>query len=632
MAKAAILVPRELMAQQAKQLLTNSKYGSLTITEIRIVGTTRAVTDALQAVENGAEIIIARGLQATYIKQNTSIPVVEIVLTGQELALLVAKAKKTLGNPHPHIAFVGNVFSDMSHFEELFDIKLSLFQYNNLEQHIEMVSHAAHCGADIIIGGDMSNQQAAKMGIPSLFFESTEESIREALRIAQLTGYAMDVERRQTAQMENLLDSYVNGLILLDTQCNILKTNHIVEEMLAQPVAELEGAPLARVLPEIDIESIQRVIDSTTAVYHTTLKLAGGKATIWVTPVKKEQEVIGASLVCYGETNETKQNQLYKKNMQFGNYNARTNFRNIICASPKMKRLVDNAKLFALSSAPILIEGENGTEKEAIAQAIHLASMRSEAPFITLDCSLLDAVAQKALLFGGTAPKEEKGILEKSSFGTVYLHNIHALSMENQYHLFSALQTRVLGSSNVKPELTLDLRLIASTTQNLAQQMQAGAFCADLYYLLHALVLQIPPLRARPEDLQLQMKAAVEASASRHHRRITLTPDALQCIREYSWPGNATQINSFCERLVLSAPRQRVDRSIMLGLINLLYPQQPALGKSPAATNINTQAAQIEALLEKYHGNRKQVAQAMGISTTTLWRRMKQFGILDHKN
>ncbi|MBS6646629.1 MAG: PrpR N-terminal domain-containing protein, partial [Clostridiaceae bacterium] len=190
MGKIALLVSREEMLYQAHNILQEKKYE---ISEIRVVQTQDTIVEARQSIANGASIIIARGLQASLIKQYTDIPVVEIVLTAQEMALLVVKAKQIVKKPKPVIAVVGfkNMFCDMSYFDTLYDIELRTYYSDNSSGLRDASLRAVEEKADLIIGGDTAVEVATKAHVPSLFLSTTEDSLKTAFAMAESMDYAM---------------------------------------------------------------------------------------------------------------------------------------------------------------------------------------------------------------------------------------------------------------------------------------------------------------------------------------------------------------------------------------------------------------------------------------------------------
>lgn len=631
MAKVVLLLPSQLMVDQAKQVLDSTHYENLTIHEIRMIGTSTAIGEAHNAMESGAEIIIARGLQAMYIREHTNAPVVEIFMTGQELGVLVQAAKKLTGQKKPYIAFVGNVFSDMSRFEELFDIRLGLYRYRNMEEHLGKIAEAVASGPDVVIGGDLANQYASKHGIACMFYESTEESIREALRIAALMGYAIDLEKRHSAQMEALLDGYTSGMILIDSNKKILRVNHIVVEIFGKSGDILAQTDLYQLMPGVEVEGIERLLNGSLEVYQAVVQVGEQDVTVWASPFREGGEIIGATLLCHSAKSVRKNSRLAMKNMQLRGFIAKNPFQTLQCSSKQMKQAVDTAKLYAVSQSTVLLVGEKGTEKDLIAQGIHMASVRREGPYVTLSCICIDEREQEARLFGQMGADgqlvSEKCALATSSYGTLYLRDIDALSPKNQHRLLNVLNTRTLSYDNICPEVLLDLRLIVSTDGDLEQMMRAGLFREDLYYRIHALCVTVPPVRERKEDILSLLKVALEQYGEQYYRGLSLTPEAWDVLREYSWPGNLIQISTFCERLILTAPKQKVDGGTMRHLLGQLY-SQTVLPSSREALLLRPEADRIVMLMEKHYGNRNYVAKELGISITTLWRRMKKYGII----
>lgn len=227
MGKIVLLVSREEMLHQAHNILQEKKFE---IGEMRVIETKDTVIEARKAIAGGATLIIARGLQASMVKQYTDIPVAEIVMTAQEMALLVMKAKQILKKEHPVIAVVGfkNMFCDMSFFDMIYDIELRTY-FASAGEELEQTSRkAAQEQADLIIGGDTAVSVATEYGIPSLFLSPTEDSMRNAMAIAERMDYAMGVEKRKEAQFEALLDNSLNGVMRTDSEGKITAMNPIM--------------------------------------------------------------------------------------------------------------------------------------------------------------------------------------------------------------------------------------------------------------------------------------------------------------------------------------------------------------------------------------------------------------------
>ena len=188
---------------------------------------------------------------------------IEIVLTAQEMALLVMRARQIVKKQLPVIAVVGfrNMFCDMSYFDELYDIRLKTYYASQgMEDELkELVRQAVTDGADLVIGGDTAISAATEMGVPSLFVSMTEESLRNAFSMAESMEYAMKTEKKSEAQMEVLLDYTFNGVIRLDSKGIVMGVNPLMTDMIGQTEEELKGLSIQKIAPETSARSRKRI-------------------------------------------------------------------------------------------------------------------------------------------------------------------------------------------------------------------------------------------------------------------------------------------------------------------------------------------------------------------------------------
>jgi len=506
-----------------------------------------------------------------------------------------------------------------------------MYSYKTMDEHIPQIARAVESGADIIVGGDLSIQWARKTGVPYLFYGSTEESIGEAMRMAEVVATAIEIEKSSAARIEALMDNYTNGIIMLDINKNVTNINQFAAEMLDIDSASVVGKTIESLLPEIEEEGIDGLLDGRAEVYHTSVVVAEREIAIWAAPVKEVGRVIGISVTCASSNHTQALTRKTVKSMYMRGYTARGDLRRISGTSKQMRNVIEAARLYAMSQYPVLITGAAGSEKEAVAQGIHSVSARRGGPFVAVDCFGIDERRQELMLFGDESKKADEGgngALEMANYGTLFLNDIDALGSAVQYRLFRSLTNRRISRDNVGSGLMLDVRLIASTSKDLAQEIQEGRFREDLFYFVNSLVLRLPPLKERPEDRWPLINDAIERSAERFHRQIALTEEARELLVKYDWPGNIIQIESFCERLVLTTPRQKVDASFIRSLLNTLYKEDKVHEVSGGANGgDNPEAVKISEMMKKYYGSRAKVAQELGVSTTTLWRKIKKYGI-----
>lgn len=634
MSKIAILLPKEYMLEQARRVIEEDK---LDIDILKVIKTADSVYEARQAVELGAEVILARGVQAAFIKQYTNIPVAEMTLTGQEIGLMIASAKKKVPDKkHPRIALIGfkNMFSDMTYTDELFDVELKFYDITAIEQAAEKVDLAIEEGADVLLGGDTVNTLAMQKGFPGQFIDSTEESIRSAVTVACKMIQTAEAEKNYIAQFETVLDNSYNGILEIDEEKKIRIVNKAGEELFRKKAAQLQETALEKVLPELEMRYIDEVLNGGRDAFMTSVYVMGMPMMVTAAPIQYEDQIRGAIISIYRNTSIRKNSNTEELRSHYlKGYVAHAHFSAFRITSKEMEYCVELSKMYALSRRPVLIIGEEGTEKEILAQCIHNNSSYKAGPFVTINCSGMTEQMQIDRIFGNPHAEDEslkKGALTIGDLGTILISEVEKLSPVCQYRLYRAIRYDALIQNDLERSQTLDNRIIATTTEDLYKCVQAGNFREDLYYLLNGLVVEIPPLRKRQEDI----RAIIEENRVKFTRRYAKFPriseDAMETMLSYPWPGNEIQLEAFCERMMLTSPKKTITSDFVQFLLDDLYPvQKHKLEDGTTVIYQHPEAARLTELLEKHHGNRSAVAKELGISTTTLWRHMKKYGVIN---
>lgn len=633
MSKIAILLPKEYMLEQARNVIREDE---LDIDILKVIKTSDSVYEARQAVEQGAEVVLARGVQAAFIRQYTNIPVAELTLTGQEIGLMIASAKKKVPDKKcPQIALIGfkNMFSDTTYADELFDIRLKFYDITAIEQAAEKVDLAIQEGADVLLGGDTVNALAAQKGIPAQFIDSTEESIRSAIGVAKKMILTAEAEKNFTAQFETVLDNSYNGILEIDENKEIMIVNRAGEELFHKKASQLEGTALEKVIPELEQRYIDDVLSGKRDSFMTSVYVAGVPMMLTAAPIQYENKIRGAIISLYRNASVRKNDADELHSYYLKGYVAHAHFSDIRITGKEMEYCVELSKMYALSKNPVLICGEDGTDKEKLAQCIHNNSSYKAGPFVAVNCSGMTEQMQVDRLFGNPDAEDEsmkKGALAIGDHGTIVISEIEKLSLLCQYRLYRAIRYDSLIQNDLERSQTLDNRIIAITGADLYQYVEQGRFRQDLYYLLNSLTVEIPPLRKRPQDI----RAIVEDCRVRFTKRYTRFPkiaeDAMEALAGFGWQGNEIQLESFCERLFLTSPKKTITSDYVYFLLDTLYPVKERISEDGTTVIYqHPEAARLTELLEKHQGNRSAVAKELGISTTTLWRRMKKYGVIN---
>lgn len=633
MSKIAILLPKEYMLEQARNVIREDE---LDIDILKVIKTSDSVYEARQAVEQGAEVVLARGVQAAFIRQYTNIPVAELTLTGQEIGLMIASAKKKVPDKKcPQIALIGfkNMFSDTTYADELFDIRLKFYDIAAIEQAAEKVNLAIQEGADVLLGGDTVNALAAQKGIPAQFIDSTEESIRSAIGVAKKMILTAEAEKNFTAQFETVLDNSYNGILEIDENKEIMIVNRAGEELFHKKASQLEGTALEKVIPELEQRYIDDVLSGKRDSFMTSVYVVGVPMMLTAAPIQYENKIRGAIISLYRNASVRKNDADELHSYYLKGYVAHAHFSDIRITGKEMEYCVELSKMYALSKNPVLICGEDGTDKEKLAQCIHNNSSYKAGPFVAVNCSGMTEQMQVDRLFGNPDAEDEsmkKGALAIGDHGTIVISEIEKLSLLCQYRLYRAIRYDSLIQNDLERSQTLDNRIIAITGADLYKYVEQGRFRQDLYYLLNSLTVEIPPLRKRPQDIRAIVEDCRVRFTKRYARFPKIAEDAMEALAGFGWQGNEIQLESFCERLFLTSPKKTITSDYVYFLLDTLYPVKERISEDGTTVIYqHPEAARLTELLEKHQGNRSAVAKELGISTTTLWRRMKKYGVIN---
>ena len=307
-----------------------------------------------------------------------------------------------------------------------------------------------------------------------------------------------------------------------------------------------------------------------------------------------------------------------------------TRFENLVGQSPPMLKLFETIVEVAKSDATVLITGESGTGKELVAQAIHSQSSRCYGPFIAVNCGAFTEHLLESELFGQEpgaftdAKYARKGRLEMANNGTLFLDEVGDISMKMQIDLLRVLQTQRftrVGGTTLVPS---DFRVIAATRQDLQQSIQEKTFRQDLFYRLNVMHLQVPPLRERPEDIPLLAEHFLRRFATETGKKIdSIHPEALAAMQRYAWPGNVRELENAIERGVVVGQA----REIKLGDLPPLS-APPGMEEDGNRSLAKMERHYIAQVLAAESGNISNAAKVLRINRTTLYNKIKKYGLL----
>ncbi|ODS51379.1 MAG: sigma-54-dependent Fis family transcriptional regulator [Acidovorax sp. SCN 65-108] len=400
---------------------------------------------------------------------------------------------------------------------------------------------------------------------------------------------------------------------------------------IALPI-EVNNAPIG-VLACHRIRSRQRHLNDDLAVLRVLATLVGQLLQLEALVAEQTRQLEARNAVLA--------NALNTKSARYG----------LIGSSPPLLQALSELERVSQTQATVLLLGQSGTGKELFARAVHLASGRRDRPFIKVNCSAIPDALFESELFGYEkgaftgASTARAGWFEQADSGTIFLDEIGELPLAMQSKLLRTLQEGTLVRLGGQREVKVNVRLVAATNRDLAQEVETGNFRQDLYYRLNVIPIRLPSLAERREDIRALALHFVSRANQAHQRNVNLSPDALARLEEHPWPGNIRELGNVIERLVLLAndtlvTRAELNRFLPATAVPLPPPPPPVQqvgGKTPlvAAAPLvrdyhpaQSHSVQVlQAALAEHQGNQSRAAQSLGLTLRQFSYRLRKAGL-----
>lgn len=451
--------------------------------------------------------------------------------------------------------------------------------------------------------------------VPSVLIVDDEKHTREGLQQALADSYDVSVAA-SADEAFNLMEVQEFDVILTDLRMPGKSGLKVIDKALALPNKPAVLMMTAYGNIETAVEAMKR-----------------GAVDFLTKPVNIERLEVLIQRALKTRTLEVEVKQLHER------LDEKFSFSGIVGNSPKLQAVIDRVRLVAPSRATILIEGQSGTGKELIAQAIHQVSPRSRGPFVAVHCAALSESLLESEIFGHErgaftgAIERRVGRFESAEGGTLFLDEIGEISASTQVKLLRFLETRTIERVGGSKSLELDVRLVAATNRNLDQMVAEGKFREDLFFRLNVVRIPMPALRERPEDIPLLLAHFIKGFAEENGLPpIAIEPGALQTLQRYAWPGNIRELRNFCENIVVLHRGGRLSEFDLEPKFRGGAPAAGTAGAAPLANPLSVEENEKHLLREaliKARGNRTRAAEFMGISRRTLHRKLAQWPELD---
>lgn len=588
---------------------------------------------ALKIAPN-VDAILSRGGTGAYIQRAVDIPVIIIPITSFDVVQALYKLNKTvkevaLFNYQQHILGISNI-------EKMFNVTIHEYAFEHYEDLEKNIIDVKNKNIEVVIGGMVAVPIAKRFGLTGIELSAGEETVYRAIQEAKHVIQIRNSERMQNTIYNAIFNSIGDGIIFTNTENKIEFINPVARKIFSLGGKKLQGKSVVDFIPNTRIPEVLKSGNKELNFLQNV-----GEMTIMTNriPLMFDNKQVGVVCTFQDITKIQHLEQKIRREMQAKGFVAKYHFDDIITCNDTMKKIKKIASIYAKTSSAILIEGESGTGKELFAQSIHNASDFCNGPFVAVNCAALPEDLLESLLFGyegGTftgARKEGKsGLFELAHNGTIFLDEIGEISNSLQARLLRVLQEKEVMRVGGDKNIPINIRVISATNKNLLQRINNREFRSDLYYRLNVFNIAIPPLRLRTEDVIYLLEAFMKKMNIRLSEE--LKQKIYPCLVEYNWPGNVRELQNVVERLgLLAGYEEQVfnDQEFDFGttVFKAFQENSNRINMCIDISNgLKTALAQaekdiIQYLLSKFNDDQQKVADYLGISHTSLWRKRK---------
>ena len=609
--------------------------------DIRVVD--RALADALEYAKsleraNAVDVFICAGATGAYLQRKLTAPVVLIRTTGFDILAALSRAGRA--GRRVGILSYRDVSREVAEAQPLFTLDVRQAAYTTLDEARARVTELAAEGCEVIVGSSMVTELAEEAGLVGVLIVSAT-AIRQALddAMALLRSTHEDAAKRQ--RLDTILHHLTDGVLAIGHDGKVQSLNPAMAQFLEVTPQWALGRHISEVAPFIPLDAVLQTLTADEGRIITR-----GHRTIVANmlPLFEDGVPAGAVLTCQETAAVQRTDRRIRSSTRPSSFTAKYRLSQLIGDTPAMKNVVRLAEIYAHNDSTVLIAGESGTGKELCAQGIHNASRRRKGPFVAINCAAFPETLLESELFGyeegafsGSRKGGKPGLFESAHTGTIFLDEIGDMPVSLQTRLLRVLQEReVLRLGGTEPT-PVDVRVLTATHYDLRERIRAGAFREDLFYRVSILRLQLPPLRERREDIPAIARRVLEDIGRRSG--IARDPGEIVALlkpfmESYAWPGNIRELENVIERAALAAAHLPPGEAISSEHLRAMIPELFARAEPPKlearallpnmkAVTRSVETAHIRSALEECGGNVAEASRRLGVSRSTLWRRLK---------
>ncbi len=467
---------------------------------------------------------------------------------------------------------------------------------------------------------------------------------------------AMEIEyiKDLNKDLHAILSSIYDEILVVNNKGELIRfSENIIRDFWKVDLKELIGKNILELEDQgLFTPSVTRlVLEKGKKVSVVQETKAGRKILAVGNPVFNEKNELDRIIIASRDITETtrlkselqeikKISEQYKKELD--DFKSKDRFlKKLIYCSPKMEKVINQAKKIADFSSTVLLHGESGVGKEVIAQAIHQLGRRSTKPFLKLNCGAIPENLLESELFGyakgaftGADKNGKEGYFKQADGGILFLDEIGEMPVHLQVKLLRVLQEQEVIPIGSTTPIKVNVQIIAATNKKLEKMVEEGTFREDLFYRLNVIPIHIPPLRERTEDISLLAFHFLQQLNEKYERNYHLTPDAINVLEFYPWPGNVRELQNIVERLVVTADHPAIDAEFVSQFLSLGYQHKkmkPVISRViPLQEAIDHVEEQLIVMAMNQYKTTTKAAKALGISQSSVSRKYQK--IVTEKN
>ncbi|MFA7573379.1 MAG: sigma 54-interacting transcriptional regulator [Lutispora sp.] len=592
--------------------------------------------------EKNYDVIISQGGTAEAIKNMVNIPVVSVEIRTVDFVNALYKAKQ-YGNKIGLVTYASDDLKDLESLKNILGIDFKVFPYANKEELKKQVEDATALGKLTLVGmGDCIMDTARDNNLNGVVIHTEEKQVREAIVAAKNICDFGRREKEKAERFKTILDHSGDGIIAVDKNGIIVIFNPTAQKIFELSSDKVLDRPINN---DMNRKYFGQIYGDGNLQLNKLVKVNDKQIVLNRLPIVVEREQRGMVMTLQETSKIQKLEQKVRTELYRKGLVAKYNFEDIVGESEQIKNTINQAKKIGKTSTTILITGETGTGKELFAQSIHNVSQRKDGPFVAINCAALPENLLESELFGyeegaftGAKKGGKIGLFELAHGGTIFLDEVGEIPLSLQGRLLRVLQEREVLRVGGDYILNVDIRVIAATNFNLYQRVKEGKFREDLFFRLNILDLRLPPLRERIEDIPLLVKAFIIYLNDKHSTNVQgVTESGMKFLKEYDWPGNVRELENFSEKMVILSSTSMIDEALIR---QLLYNNKYAIDvekdvvvkasgdRDTILINIgklkDVELQVIKEANKLVKGDKELLAEKLGVSRTTLWKRLKE--------